>query len=335
MHSKRLAASVLLLAVTACSGGSDDAKPTPSPTTASPTPSPTPAPVDFLTGSTTIGKGPLVAVKIDNAPLAQQYHRGLDRAALVYEELVEGGTTRLLAVYESDVAGAGEVGPIRSIRESDIELTRMFGDIAVAYSGGNTGVKAIVRDAAKRGFITDASYDAIPSAYRLGTSRKDARNFFTVPATIAKLKPAGKPRDIGLRFGPVNLGGVPVATATATYSPRFRVQVKYVAATGTWQVIQNGRLMQSVSADNIVLQRVVERPSRFRDVNGFPTPYTKTLGTGQVTVLREGRRFTGTWKRDGYGPTRFRDAKGADIKLKPGSTWVLLVPSNGGSVSFG
>ena len=38
-----------------------------------------------------IGTASLVAVKIDNAALAQQFHRGLDRAALVYEELVEGG----------------------------------------------------------------------------------------------------------------------------------------------------------------------------------------------------------------------------------------------------
>lgn len=334
---KRLATSLLLLSavLAACSGGGDKAgsTPTPSATTASPTPSPTPDPRDPLTGLPSVGKGSLVAVKIDNATLARQFHRGLGRAALVYEELVEGGSTRMLAIYESDVAGSGEVGPIRSIRESDVELVRMFGRIPVAYSGGNTGVKSIVRQAAANKHLIDGSYDAIPRAYRLGTIRKDARNFFAVPSQIAALRPGSGPADIGLRFGSPNPGGVPVSAAAGVFSPQMRVRVQYDAATKTWRVSQNGTLMQGVAPTNVILQRVVERRSRFRDVNGFPTPYTVTIGSGAATVLRDGQRFTGTWKRNGYGATFFRDARGKPIALRPGPTWVLLVPTSG-SVSF-
>lgn len=337
MRSKSLALGLsALMLVVACSGGSDESAkptPTPTPTTASPTPSPTPAPTDPLTGSSAVATGSLVAVKIDNAPLARKFHAGLGRAAVVYEELVEGGSTRFLAVYESDVAGSGEVGPIRSIRESDIELVRMFGNIPVAYSGANDGVKAIVRTSARKKYLVDASYDAIPSAYRLGAVRRDARNFFAGPTTLAKLKPGSRPRDIGFRFGPVGLTGVPATSAIAAFSGTTRVQLSYAAATNTWQVSQNGQRMAGVAPSNIILQRVTVRKSRFRDTNGFPTPYTKSTGAGTVTVLRDGQRFAGTWKRAGFGATRFLDATGTDIRLRPGNTWVLLIPT-AGSVTF-
>lgn len=327
------AATAALLLVTSCSGGSEKkaSAPTPTPTVA-PTTSAPPA-ADPLTGLSTVGTGPLVGVKVDNGQLAWPYQRGLNRAALVYEELVEGGATRLLAVYESDVAGSGEVGPIRSVRESDVELVRQFGAMSVAFSGGNTGVKAIVARAARNGYLLDASYDVIPQAYRLGERRKDARNFFAVPSTVARYKAGSTPRDIGLTFGPAPASGLPTASAVAAYSPFSRVTVRYDAVKGTWSVSQNNHLMPGVAPANIVLQRVRERASGFRDVHGMNTPYTTTIGKGAVTVLRDGKRYTGTWDRHGYGGTHFVDARGKDIPLRPGHTWVLLVPTTG-SVSF-
>ncbi|MCU1586944.1 MAG: putative secreted protein [Frankiales bacterium] len=325
---------VVLLLVTSCSGGGKKK--------ADSTPSATPTPVvttsaapttDPLTGLSTISTAPLVGVKIDNGVLAWPYQTGLGRAALVYEELVEGGATRLLAVYESDLAGAGEVGPIRSVRESDVELVRQYGGMAVAFSGGNTGVKAIVSRAARAGYLVDGSYDRIPQAYRLGTRRKDARNFFAAPATVARLKPGSTPHDIGMVFGPAGPAGVPTASAVSSYSPMSRVTVRYDAATGTWSVAQNTHLVSGAAPTNIIIQRVRERASGFRDVHGMNTPYTSTIGKGDVTILRDGRRYVGTWDRHGYGATHFLDASGKDIPLRPGRTWVLLVPTTG-SVSF-
>jgi hypothetical protein len=325
---------VAALMAASCSGGSDDKadkKPTPTPTpvvttSAAPT-------TDPLTGLSTMSTAPLVGVKIDNGSLALPYQTGLGRAAIVYQEIVEGGATRLLAIYESDVAGPGEVGPIRSVRESDVELVRQFGAMSVAFSGGNTGVKAIVARAAKAGYLIDASYDKIPSAYRLGLKRRDAQNFFAVPSTIARLKAGSLPRDIGMVFGPGLPTGLPTTSAVSSYSPFSRVTVAYDAAKGTWSVAQNGRIVAGVAPANIVIQRVRERQSGFRDVNGMPTPYTTTIGKGEVTVLRDGRRYVGTWDRHGYGGTHFLDATGKQIPLRPGRTWVLLVPTTG-SVSF-
>jgi hypothetical protein len=338
---KPAAPAAVLLAlclVAACSGGGQkkaSSTPTPSPTpspTASPTPRPTPPALDPLVGTSPRRTAPVVAIKVDNSVLARPYQRGLRQAAVVYQELVEGGSTRLLAVLESDAAGGTEVGPIRSVRESDIDLLREFGGIAVGFSGGNTGVKATFASAARRGYVIDASYDAIPGAYRLGERRKDARNFFTTPEKLASRRPGAGPQDIGLRFGRIGRG-IATAVATASFSNMSSVRARYDAASGTYVMSQGGSVIP-VSPSNVVVQFVKIRASRYSDVKGNPTPYTVTEGSGRVVVLRDGQRLEGTWKRKGLGATRFFDAAGHDVALKPGSTWVLLLPSTA-PLSFG
>lgn len=336
MRSPRSAAVLLALlatvGVSACSGGGDtkSASPSPSPSaspTASPTPSPTPAPrSDPLTGLALV-RGPVVALKVDNAPLARPYQRGLTQAAVVYQELVEGGSTRFLAVFES-ASATREVGPVRSARESDIAILRAYAKPALGFSGAQPGVFALVRSAARSGYLVDASYDVAPSLYRLGERRRDARNFFTIPDKIGERRGGGQPKDIGLRFG-TTTAGVPTAGLTAKFSTFSVVRVRYSAANRSWVLSQQGRPIP-VAPANVVIQYVTVKPSRFHDVHGMNTPLTITTGSGKAVVLRDGRRVVGTWKRTGYGVTRYYDATGHDILLRPGPTWVMLLPRSGG-----
>jgi hypothetical protein len=338
MRNRSIAVVVTALAaVSACSGsggGKVAVKPaavtTPSPT-ASPTPTPPPLP-DMLTGLAK-ASGPVVAAKIDNAPLARPFQKGLDRAAVVYQELVEGGLTRFLAVFEVDKAGTADVGPVRSARESDVGVLRAYDAPPLGFSGANAGVLAIFRSAQRAGYLKDGSYDDLTSAYRLGAHRKDARNFFVDLGKLSSLNAHNTVKDVGFTFSALPPVGVATPKASASFSPFTHVSLTYSPATKTWRVSQNGVAYAGVAPTNVVVQRVTIRGSRFKDVHGQPTPYTVTTGTGAVTVLRDGQRVTGTWKRAGYGATRFYDAKGKQIALRPGPTWVLLLPTTG-SLTF-
>jgi hypothetical protein len=325
-------AAAALLAGCSSSGDKVASTGTPSPSaTPSPTPSPTPALVgDPLTGLSLV-RGPVVAVKVDNATLARPYQRGLRQAAVVYQELVEGGLTRLMAVFESSKA-TQEVGPVRSGRESDVDILRAYGKPALAFSGAQPGVFAIIRAAARAGQLIEASRDSAPGLYRAGERRRDARNFFVVPARLGERKGGAEPRDIGLRFGPLG-AGVPALRMSASFSPGSTIRFRYAPSTHTWVVTQGGRTVP-VSPANIIVQYVTTKPSRFHDVHGMNTPLTISTGSGRSMVLRDGQRVTGTWKRSGYGATHYRDMHGRDVVLRPGPTWILLLPKNG-SISFG
>ena len=308
---------------------------TPGPSTAAPTkaatkpPSPPRDPlagVDQLTGLRPRRTGPVVAIKVDNEGLARPYQRGLDRAAIVYQELMEGGSTRLLAVFDDQ--SRGEVGPIRSVRESDIELLREFGQAAVGFSGGNAGVKATFHRAERSGWVLDASYDVLPGAYRIGEHRADANNFFSSPGALAAARPrASAPRDIGLRFAAAPTKGPATGAATANYAAGSTVRVVYDGRTHTYAIYQDGRLMQGVAPNNIVVQFVTERGSQYVDVLGNGTPYTVTTGGGRAVVLRDGMRVESRWLRQGFGRTRLITTGRRDVPLRPGRTWVLLLPA--------
>ena len=66
-----------------------------------------------------------------HADAAKQY--GVHQADVVYEEVVEGGITRLAAIFNSHAPE--RVGPVRSVRKTDQSIVWPIGGIFV-YSGG-------------------------------------------------------------------------------------------------------------------------------------------------------------------------------------------------------
>ena len=86
-------------------------------------------------------------MKIDN--VAGSFPQaGLDQTDLVFDTLVEGGLTRLFAVYQSQ--DAQTLGPIRSARPVDASLLKLLSPSSCglfAYSGAANGEIAPTKDA--------------------------------------------------------------------------------------------------------------------------------------------------------------------------------------------
>src|SRR5688500_14626864 len=96
-----------------------------------------------LTGLPVKGKAPthpVLAVKIDNSSSSAP-QVGLGSASLVVEELVEGGITRLAAFYWTDVPPV--VGPVRSMRATDIGIVRPLEAVLVASGGAPVTVNRV------------------------------------------------------------------------------------------------------------------------------------------------------------------------------------------------
>ena len=244
----------------------------------------------------------------------------------MYQELAEGGATRFMAIFSP--ATATEVGPVRSVREADVELVRQFGKIALGSSGGNGDVLATMNRAAAAGQLLDANFDRTPGAYRRAEKRKDAYNFYTSPALIDQARPGGDTgRDIGLRFGPAPAGMEPAGRASIRFSPITRVSVVFDPETGRYDVFQDGDRMPGFRPANVVVQHVAVRDSPHVDAVGNRTPYTETVGGGAVSVLRSGMLLPGGWARPSAEVgTKLFDAARADLPLEVGPTLFLLVP---------
>ncbi|MFI2738083.1 DUF3048 domain-containing protein [Streptomyces sp. NPDC018711] len=323
--------TALLCALTAaglygCSGsGPSEPSPTPTPTTA-----PTTAPATPPTGTSPFTglpakPAPVLAVKLDNVPAARP-HTGLGRADLVYVEQIEGGVTRLMAVYSSRLPDL--TGPVRSARESDIALLGDFGRPALAYSGAQTALTPLLR-AAPLHLLTESS---APRAFLRSPDRPAPHNLYLRPGRALAAAPgAGEPRDIGFRFGPDPAGGTPVTTSTVRY-PAARYTFTWSAVDRAWRVAMDGREARAtdtgpLTPETVVVQRVTIRPSRFHDRFGSVSPYSETVGSGTALVLRDGRAHEARWSRPSPSSgTTFTTPGGAPLPFAPGQVWIVLAP---------
>ena len=104
-----------------CGGGKKAAKPA---ATATTKPKPQVAPLTGMADPTgAASKRCAVTVKIDNTSASQPKY-GVNLADVVYEEVVEGGYTRLAAIFNSHAPE--KVGSVRSVRLSDHSLVWPF-----------------------------------------------------------------------------------------------------------------------------------------------------------------------------------------------------------------
>ncbi|NGN62493.1 DUF3048 domain-containing protein [Streptomyces sp. A7024] len=288
----------------------------------SPARSPQPSGISPFTGLP--GRaGPVLAVKIDNVGAARP-QTGIGSADIVYVEQVEAGLTRLLAVFSSHLPPVA--GPVRSARESDLELLRQFGRPALAYSGAQSRLQPLLSAAPLYPVTTGSA----PSAYHRGTGRGAPHNLYLRPAPgLASAPSATHARAIGFRFGPAPDGGKRVDARTVRF-PAARYTFTWSASQHRWLVSMDGDRARTTDAGRldaatVVIQRVTVHPSRFHDRGGNVSPYSETVGSGDAVVLRDGRAFDARWSRPSEAAgTSFTTGDGAALNFAPGPVWVVL-----------
>ncbi|MEW1775243.1 DUF3048 domain-containing protein [Streptomyces sp. NPDC086777] len=284
---------------------------TPAPSGGTPTPS-----GQQVTGS-------VLAVKIDNvAPARPQ--TGLDSADVVYAEQVEGGLSRLMAVYADRLPKV--IGPVRSARESDLELLRQFSRPTLAFSGAQRKLLPLIARAPLR---PESPAEASGAYYR-GGGRPAPHNLYLHPAA---LMPDGAPGraalTTGFRYGPAPAGGTVTASRSVRY-PAARFTFTWSGDRKRWLVSMDGTPATTaagnrLAAATVVVQHVRIRPSAYHDVLGNNTPFTETVGTGRAEVLRDGRSFEATWSRpEATGGTTFTHADGSPVNFAEGQVWVVF-----------
>lgn len=281
------------------------------------TPAAAPSP---FTGLPTDPAAPVLAVKIGNAHPARP-QTGLAAADLVYIEPVEAGISRFVAVYQSEVAPV--VGPVRSVRRTDLQLLANFGHPVLAFSGAAPelwprvrAAPIIARSAPGRAFFRTAGRNAPHNLY----------------AHTAPLLVGAPPVDIGFRFGPAPPGGEPISTVTVGYTST-EIGIHWSAERQRWLFRMGGEPLRGAngnrpSAATVVLQRVPMVATPIRDANGAVSPFAKTVGSGRATVLRNGRAFDVRWSRPSRSaPTVFTRPSGQRMTFARGPVWVVLLPA--------
>jgi hypothetical protein len=299
---------------------------------------PTPCP---LTGKTLAGdrdapSRPAFAVKVENTRDAYPLS-GLGRADVIYEEPVEGGITRFVAIYQC--RDAGRVGPVRSARTTDPKILVQLADAPLlAYSGAAVRVTHAVDNAGIVSF-TETSANA---AFTRDDGRSAPHNLYTsIPKLYRAAEAAGAdaspPAEL-FTFDEEGVRGKRRTTAVVTFSSA--VTAEWHWTDGVWVRYLDGAPMlledgRPIAATNLVIQEVEVGVSDIVDASGSRSPTVDLTGTGRAWILRDGRLIAGRWTRNSLDDlTVFETKRGEPIALAPGTTFVELVPADQGEVTF-
>ena len=332
-----------LVVFIATRGGGASPQPTtttttvPTTTTTVPTTTTTtaPPPVAPLTGLPGEFPRPALIVKIDNVSAARP-QSGLRQADIVIEEPVEGNLTRLAAVFQS--TDAGIVGPVRSMRTSDLELIPMFGRPLFAASGGNAGVVPQLHQAN----VVDIGNNVSGQGFRRDGGRAAPHNLYSSTPELYQKAPETPPppkRIFQYRHPgePLAPGARPVHGVALRFGGSEVSRFTWDPTAGTWRRSQNGTPHMAAEGLQVAPQNVVVAEINY-DMSGQlgrSAPHAVVTGYGPAVVLTKGHAIGGTWVRPTLADRlKFIAADGrTEIKLTPGQTFIEL-PSRGGTTLF-
>lgn len=346
---------------TAASSDAPTGKPTAQPTTASTTapaasgPEQYPAGVNPLTGLPVDDPANLTAppalVSITNFPITARPQAGLSYSPLVHELYVGEGATRFLAMFYGDfpqaavdeneqsgspnvVADNAQIGPVRSGRVSYEPLRKLYnGFLVMASADPSVG----------------ASLNSANNVYanNPGDVNSAMVNVTQLEKMAQSQQKATGPVDLqGMEFDPAvpAAEGKPASSLWVPYALLNQVIWRYDAADGSYH-----RFMDQADGKTFVeaTDRLNGEPLTYENVVVlFAThhAYAETiidvdlLGIGKAPALlfRDGKVYNIFWSTANGAyerstgklrPIRFVDTQGNPFPLKPGQTWVHILPN--------
>ena len=299
----------------------------------------TPAPevIAPLTGKVTTAdkiNNPAMSVKICNVEDCEP-EIGLNQADIVFEEIVEGGISRYVSVWQSDIPET--VGPVRSVRPMDGDIAAPFGGILV-YSG--YGAEETHQIALQSGLVNVTENN--PNMYRLGGGRVAPYNLALHAQQVIKENPGPAPAQqfaysSGVETSTAAVDGGPAQNIKIAMSGSSQNQWQYDAASGKFLRWQWGGPDKDADGKQLASTNVAVMRVNVEQFVGVPR--TIMIGSGEAYVATGGKVVHGKWTKAGTkDPIVFTDDNGVTIRMAPGNTWIELVPTGGyvvpGSATF-
>ncbi len=337
MRGRALAAAVaaVTLLLTGCSD--PEAPPV---AQARPSPTPQPPPVCPLTGedppTPAALERPAVAVKIENSPQARP-QSGLVDADVVFEEIVEGGITRFLALYHCD--DTRKAGPVRSARFDDPKIAAPFTRV-IAFSGGNSFVE---KELDERNMVSLTELNGGDVFYRVPPGSLDVHSLFVDVRKLRNEAQDRVKRDLLPPTSEIFRFGEPPASArkarklTINFHSSNAIEYRY--RRGVWKRFESGQPFRAaeggvIAPANVLVMKVrVDNSRKLVDVAGNASPDILLKGKGKALMFRDGKVIRGTWDiREEGGVFVLTTKDGEAFTFARGTTWIELVPSRRGEV---
>ncbi|MBE6733710.1 MAG: DUF3048 domain-containing protein [Ruminococcaceae bacterium] len=288
---------------------------------------------NLLTGeknlSEEVAKNRPVAIMVNNISIAQAVQTGVNKADIVYETEVEGGITRLMAVFQN-VGAVGRIGTIRSARYVYVDLA--LGHNAVYLHCGQDPVycaphlKDIEHYTVDTGNIGKRISNGLASEHTLYTEGNKVYNTFVKGKTVKNSntwqKFADEKTEVKLTGGAATKINVPFSTSYNTgfdydatagkYVRSFRGKTNKDYVTGETTTVKNVFVLLtpiSKYSDNYHMNVSLQGGNGYYFVNGTYTPIKWSKGAANNSF-------------------KFTNVDGSELTVNQGNSWVCIANSS-------
>ncbi|MCE1255436.1 MAG: DUF3048 domain-containing protein [Anaerolineae bacterium] len=278
-----------------------------------------------------------VLIKVSNYPRYSRPQAGLTYADMVFEYYIGEEANRFLALFYGQ--NINKIGPVRSGRLIDSQLTNMYGGI-LAYGNADPKVDNVLI------YELDQRAIAFNDAGCPSICGKDTHSVAGVFADSAELTAYterhqidnNRPDLTGMLFDKktpdTDLYGVKINVRYSIrdigewrYDPATGKYLRWIEAQGTGKPEDLIPLTDRLNGQQISFANIIIVFTRY--IEYAPTLHQIEIWNNQqgqpAIIFRDGVAVKGEWSTPGHtAPIRFYDQSGLPLALKPGNTWIVV-----------
>lgn len=273
-----------------------------------------------------------IAIMIDNDGSDSWPHSGLDDAYLIYEMYVEGGATRLMALFKGK--DTKKIGPVRSARHYYFDFAFEHDAMYTAFGWSPRAGAELPKIGLD--FINGIKGSDYKYFWREEKYRGDYHSVYT---SIEKLKQGAEDKGYEMttdkkfmeyndEFTPIK-GGYSALSIKIPYAGFYSVTYNYDETTKTYKRTLNSNTPHQspegvpYAPTNIIIQKA----KNYNLNDGSQRQHIETVGSGDAIYITGGQAMDIKWsKASRKERTIYTDLNGNEIKLNPAQTFINIVP---------
>ncbi len=275
-----------------------------------------------------------IAVMIDNDSEASRPQIGLENAYLLYEIIVEGGATRIMALFKD--YNIEKVGPVRSSRHYFLDYA-LENEAIYAHAGWSPQAQ---RDIPRLGVnnINGINGGDGVNFWRDYTYDKTWHNLYTSTAKLSQYAEKTKGYSMDAGKLPVTFAkkdaepeGDICNSVSFAYSNMYKVSYQYNAEAAMYERSINSKPHSSqtgeqFAAKNIIIYNVGNYT--LNDGQNKGRQELTNIGSGEGWYISMGKVEKINWSKSARGTkTSYTKADGTALELNPGITYIQIIPT--------
>lgn len=275
-----------------------------------------------------------VAVAVNNLKAAQKIQSGIGKADVVFETEVEGGITRLLAIYKAPTESIPHIGSVRSARVVFAELASSMNSVLIHHGMDEVYCRPVLNSlGTSRIEISEKAYgerltNGLAWEHTLYTSGVLLRSVIT-----SKGYTSGGSTEPWLAFSEertVPAGGT-AKNITVKFNGASSTNFFYNEETGNYSRGVGGQRLKDYytgEEETFTNVFVLKTPITMYDDNYHSNV---SLGGGSGYYITKGGYEEITWSKTGpNSPISFKNAAGEELAVTPGNSYICIVDSSSG-----